>query len=139
MTTLDIEQVIPLDVELELTTKKRKRQDHPDDLPKLYDIIPSKQPSSFTGLMASEKIYNLSSISGSNHKDDVTVSLDPSSLDTYGAAVQAMYDQAQKEHQPQGVGDQTLKTMVADHARRQAKKKRHMEIRNIEKKKDFKF
>jgi multidrug efflux pump subunit AcrB len=139
MTTLDTEQAISLDVGLELATKKRKRQDDPDRLPKLYDIIPSKQPSSLTGLMASEKIYSLSSISSSNHKDDVTVSLDPSSLDTYGTAVQAMYDQAQKEHQPQGAGDQSLKTMVADHARRQAKKKRHLEIRNIEKKKDFKF
>ncbi|KAI8337166.1 hypothetical protein BC941DRAFT_452773 [Chlamydoabsidia padenii] len=153
MTTMDTDEVIPItmDVALELETKKRKRRsDSTSDqpLPKLYDIIPLKKTTTITGLLGSDHVYDLppskthsnNNISHTwNKSEDVTVALDPSDLGNYGATVQDMYEQAQKEHRPMGVGGQELKTMYTDHVRRQAKKKRQLELKNMDKKKDFRF
>ncbi|CAO3600177.1 unnamed protein product [Absidia cylindrospora] len=165
ISVLDTEKVKPInvDVGLELETGKRKRhlpsKNNQDStvLPKLYDIIPSKKTTAIAGLMGSQHIYELPSASSTsngprlagtslnnightwNKVQDVTVSLDPNDLNDYGTAVQEMYQKAQEEHMPKGVGDQELKQMYTDYAKRQAKKKRQMDIKNADKKKDFRF
>ncbi|ORZ09208.1 hypothetical protein BCR42DRAFT_334858 [Absidia repens] len=165
ISVLDTEKVKPInvDVGLELETGKRKRplpsKNNQDStiLPKLYDIIPSKKATGITGLMGSQHIYELPSASSSpngprptgtalnnightwNKTQDITVSLDPNDLNDYGTAVQEMYQKAQEEHMPEGVGGQELKQMYTDYAKRQAKRKRQMDIKNADKKKDFRF
>ncbi|KAI8093143.1 uncharacterized protein BX664DRAFT_329025 [Halteromyces radiatus] len=162
--TMDTAIVAPIDMDVgaELKTGKQKAlssiKSNNGSLLKLYDIIPSRPTTEISTLMmGSQHVYDIpsSAVTTSQPKkyigqtswsktEDVIISLDPSELtDNHGgldkATLQEKYQQAQQEHMPQGVGDQELKVMYTDHAKRQAKKKRQLEIRNIDKKKDFKF
>jgi len=105
----------------------------------LYTIIPQKE-TTITGFMGSQHIYNMDAVTGGNKRknaNDIEVALNPEELEEGldEDTVRRKYEQ-QMEMEKESQVKEDFSDMVAEHAQRQAKKRKKMEDKKY---KDFKF
>lgn len=119
--------------------RKDSRRSTEDEGPKqLYQVLQQRE-TSISGFMGSQHTYDVSNVpsasaaaaaaikSGTKRKmgQGVEVALDPSEMEHLDeAALQAKYDAAQHEHEPER---EDFSDMVAEHAGKQAKKRKKQE------------